>query len=224
MRLHHLRGRQHVHDRGWRTLWWEVRREVEERLHPSEHCSLELVKSRGLSYPEWLSSLFFFRYMTLGNHDYSLPGHEWYQVEYSAIQPRWKLPCLTHSFNVSTPVSCSDCVSKSQFCSEGHLRHVCVHRHHRHWWQQEWSSRHVGAPGQRAGQGRRQWLEDRFWTLPVPFWWPLRWLFIHSRAGFGYYKQALTSRAFWLRVGFGSGLTKKLGFRVRVRVLCKLWS
>ena len=27
-------------------------------------------------------------------------------------------------------------------------------------------------------------------------------------------KQALTSRAFWLRVGFGSGLTKKFGFRV----------
>ena len=36
--------------------------------------------------------------------------------------------------------------------------------------------------------------------------------------------QAMTSRAFWLRVGFGSGLTKKLGFRVRVRVLCILWS
>merc|ERR1711970_1229463 len=44
-------------------------------------------------------------YMTLGNHDYMLPGHEWYQVEYSAIQPRWKLPCLTHSFNVSTPAT-----------------------------------------------------------------------------------------------------------------------
>ena len=28
------------------------------------------------------------------------------------------------------------------------------------------------------------------------------------------YHQALTSRAFWLRVGFGSGLTKKLGFWV----------
>ena len=37
-------------------------------------------------------------------------------------------------------------------------------------------------------------------------------------------QQALTSRAFWLRVGFGSGLTKKFGFRVRVRVLCILWS
>ena len=36
--------------------------------------------------------------------------------------------------------------------------------------------------------------------------------------------QALTSRAFLLRVGFGSGLTKKFGFRVRVRVLCILWS
>ena len=34
--------------------------------------------------------------------------------------------------------------------------------------------------------------------------------------------QALTSRAFWLRVEFGSGLTKKFGFRVRV--LCTLWS
>ena len=36
--------------------------------------------------------------------------------------------------------------------------------------------------------------------------------------------QALTSRAFLLRVGFGSGLTKKFGFRARVRVLCILWS
>ena len=31
---------------------------------------------------------------------------------------------------------------------------------------------------------------------------------------FGWYYQAMTSRAFWLRVGFGSGLTKKFGFRV----------
>ena len=30
---------------------------------------------------------------------------------------------------------------------------------------------------------------------------------------FGWYYQAMTSRAFWLRVGFGSGLTKKFGFR-----------
>ena len=36
--------------------------------------------------------------------------------------------------------------------------------------------------------------------------------------------QAMTSGAFWLRVGFGSGLTKNFGFRVRVRVLCILWS
>merc|ERR1711973_619184 len=50
-------------------------------------------------------------YMTLGNHDYSLPGHEWYQVQYSAIQPRWKLPCLTHSFNVSTPATSAMFVS-----------------------------------------------------------------------------------------------------------------
>ena len=34
------------------------------------------------------------------------------------------------------------------------------------------------------------------------------------------YHQAMTSGAFFLRVGFGSGLTKKLGFRVRV--LCIL--
>ena len=32
--------------------------------------------------------------------------------------------------------------------------------------------------------------------------------------------QALMSRAFLIRVGFGSGLTKKFGFWVRVRVLC----
>ena len=30
----------------------------------------------------------------------------------------------------------------------------------------------------------------------------------------GHVKQGLTSRAFLLRVGFGSGLTKKFGFRV----------
>ena len=34
------------------------------------------------------------------------------------------------------------------------------------------------------------------------------------------YHQAMTSGAFFLRVGFGLGLTKKLGFRVRV--LCIL--
>ena len=44
------------------------------------------------------------RYMTVGNHDHTL-NREWHQVEYSALEPRWKLPCLTHSFNVSTMVS-----------------------------------------------------------------------------------------------------------------------
>ena len=44
------------------------------------------------------------RYMTVGNHDHSF-NREWHQVEYSALEPRWKLPCLTHSFNVSTKVS-----------------------------------------------------------------------------------------------------------------------
>jgi len=59
-------------------------------------------------------------YMTLGNHDYSLPGHEWYQVEYSAIQPRWKLPCLTHSFNVSTPATSAMFVSIDTIAIDGH--------------------------------------------------------------------------------------------------------
>ena len=36
--------------------------------------------------------------------------------------------------------------------------------------------------------------------------------------------QAMTRTAVELRVGFGSGLTKKLGYRVWVRVLCILWS
>ena len=45
------------------------------------------------------------RYLTVGNHDHHY-DHEWFQVEYSAFEPRWRLPCLTHSFNVSTSVSC----------------------------------------------------------------------------------------------------------------------
>merc|ERR1719365_177653 len=40
-------------------------------------------------------------YLTVGNHDHHY-DHEWYQVEYSAFEPRWRMPCLTHSFNVST--------------------------------------------------------------------------------------------------------------------------
>jgi len=43
-------------------------------------------------------------YLTVGNHDHHY-DHEWYQVEYSAFESRWKLPCLTHSFNVSTSVA-----------------------------------------------------------------------------------------------------------------------
>ena len=40
-------------------------------------------------------------------------------------------------------------------------------------------------------------------------------LFINDVIIFGGYPdQGLTSRAFWLQVGFGSGLTKKFGFRV----------
>ena len=43
------------------------------------------------------------RYLTVGNHDHHYE-HEWFQVEYSAFEPRWRLPCLTHSFNVSNTV------------------------------------------------------------------------------------------------------------------------
>merc|ERR1711971_1352390 len=43
-------------------------------------------------------------YLTVGNHDHHY-DHEWYQVEYSAFEPRWRMPCLTHSFNVSTSVT-----------------------------------------------------------------------------------------------------------------------
>jgi len=53
-------------------------------------------------------------YMTQGNHDYNNDRNsnkEWYQVEYSAFTPRWKLPCLTHSFNVSTPATSAMFVS-----------------------------------------------------------------------------------------------------------------
>jgi hypothetical protein len=49
-------------------------------------------------------------YMTVGNHDHSL-NREWHQVEYSALEPRWKLPCLTHSFNVSTKATSATFVS-----------------------------------------------------------------------------------------------------------------
>jgi len=41
-------------------------------------------------------------YMTVGNHDHHTPNGEWFQVEYSEIEPRWNFPCLAHSFNVTS--------------------------------------------------------------------------------------------------------------------------
>lgn len=99
MRFHRLNWRQHVHNWSGLALWWEVWWEVEGCVHPSQHSTSAMVKmvSGGLM-------LVCLRYMTVGNHDHSL-NREWHQVEYSALEPRWKLPCLTHSFNVSTTVS-----------------------------------------------------------------------------------------------------------------------
>ena len=42
--------------------------------------------------------------MTVGNHDHHTPNGEWFQVEYSEIEPRWNFPCLAHSFNVTSRV------------------------------------------------------------------------------------------------------------------------
>ena len=51
--------------------------------------------------------------------------------------------------------------------------------------------------------------------LPTPFMslcHTFDFLYHHFFYHFGWYYQAMTSRAFWLRVGFGSGLTKKFRF------------
>ena len=101
MRFHRLNWRQHVHNwcgfALWREVWWEV----EGCVHPSQHSTSAMVTTVS---ERLILLLVCLRYMTVGNHDHSL-NREWHQVEYSALEPRWKLPCLTHSFNVSTTVS-----------------------------------------------------------------------------------------------------------------------
>ena len=134
MRFHRLNWRQHVHNWGRLALWWKVRWEVERCVHPSQHSSSAMVRPWSTS-GGWKINAGRLRYMTVGNHDHSL-NREWHQVEFSALEPRWKLPCLTHSFNVSTMVSqfltCPDC-NKHWF--PGHLSHVCVNWHCLHWGQ-----------------------------------------------------------------------------------------
>jgi len=42
-------------------------------------------------------------YLTVGNHDHHTHNGEWYQVQYSEIEPRWHFPDLAYAFKYSTP-------------------------------------------------------------------------------------------------------------------------
>ena len=39
-------------------------------------------------------------YLTVGNHDHVHSNGEWYQVEYSLINPRWNMPSLAYAFDM----------------------------------------------------------------------------------------------------------------------------
>ena len=60
----------------------------------------------------FIDHLFYWQFFFI-DHIFIVGNFSIYQVEYSAFEPRWRMPCLTHSFNVSTKV-CKIFISTSQ--------------------------------------------------------------------------------------------------------------
>ena len=99
MRLCRLHRGQFLRWRSRFSHWQEVRQQMENYVLPYKHSRTAMVGPCSLQ-DKIIVGL---RYLTLGNHDYHY-DREWFQVDHSALEPRWRLPCLTHSFNVTNSV------------------------------------------------------------------------------------------------------------------------
>ena len=128
--------------------------------------------------------------MTVGNHDHHTPNGEWFQVEYSEIEPRWNFPCLAHSFNVTSRVRYILRVSDILQFFADNLCHVCFCGHRLHRRQHQRRRIPERAAGQRARQGGARCLEDCLRPLPVPLWRGLQWDHVDQAADLADHEEA----------------------------------